>query len=183
LVGAFACNALILARGNLAEPAMQLLTQVSEGLRRGAPWGFSYAVVAGDTAAALWLLGRTDHLELLEASIRDKVLAPDFRFPLRDGRLSMARISALRGSYDEASEWFAKARAVLDEDGWKPLRAIVDYDEALMYQRRDAPGDAERARSLFAKALEQFRAIDMPGWIQRAELAAEAKPIDAKLAS
>ena len=168
LVGAFACNALILAQRNLTEPAMQLLTQVSEGLRRGAPWGFSYGVVAGDTTAALWLLGRTDHLELLEASIRDKVLVPDFRFPMRDGRLSMARIRALQGRYDEASDWFAKSRAVLDEDGWRPLRAVINYDEGLMYLRRAAFGDVGRAQPLLAKAGEQFQALDMPGWVKRA---------------
>ncbi len=177
LVGAFAGNALILAERNLAEPAMQLLAQVGEGLRRGAPWGFSYGVVAGDTAAALWLLDRTDHLELLEASIREKVLAPDFRFPGRNGQLSMARICALQGRFDEALDWFAKSRAVLDEDGWRPLRAVVDYDEALMYVRRGAAGDIERAQPLYAKALEQFRALDMPGWIKRASELADTIPL------
>ncbi len=91
LVGAFAGNALILAQRNLAEPAMQLVAPVSAGLQVGAAWGFSYGVAAGDMTGALWLLNRTDYLDQLEASIRDKVLAPDFRFPLRDGRLSMAR--------------------------------------------------------------------------------------------
>ena len=74
------------------------------------------------------------------------MLGPDFRFPMRDARLSMARLCALQGRYDEATEWFAKAREVLDEQGWRPLRAICDYDEALMYLRRGA-ADGTRARS------------------------------------
>ncbi|HVO26670.1 MAG TPA: hypothetical protein VMW56_23920 [Candidatus Margulisiibacteriota bacterium] len=38
-----------------------------------------------------------------------------------------------------------------------------------MYVRRGAPGDRERAASLLEAALEQFRALGMPGWIRRAE--------------
>jgi len=53
--------------------------------------------------------------------------------------------------------WFAKARTVLAEQGARPLRATVDYDEALMYVRRSKPGDAERARPPLDAALAQFR--------------------------
>jgi hypothetical protein len=42
---------------------------------------------------------------------------------------------------------------VLDEKGARPLRAIVDYDEALMYARRGEPGDAAHARPLLDAAL------------------------------
>jgi len=57
---------------------------------------------------------------------------------------------------------------VLDEQGARPLRAIVDFDEAWMEIRRGPQGDRERARSLLALASEQFRSIGMPGWIRRA---------------
>jgi hypothetical protein len=66
-------------------------------------------------------------------------------------------------------EWFGKARSVLDEQGARPLRAITDYDEALMYARRNAPGDGDRAGSLLNLALPPFREIGMLGWIRRAE--------------
>src|SRR5262249_36640525 len=79
------------------------------------------------------------------------------------------RLCALQQRHDEAIEWFAKARTVLDEQGARPLRAIVDYDEALMYARRAAPGDHDRARPLIDAALRQFRPLGMPGWIRRAE--------------
>ena len=49
------------------------------------------------------------------------------------------------------------------------VRAIGDFDEALMYHRRAAPGDRERAAPLLEAALEQFRALGMTGWIRRAE--------------
>jgi hypothetical protein len=45
----------------------------------------------------------------------------------------------------------------------------VDYDEALMYARRGAPGDPERAQPLLDAALAQFRTLGMPGWIRRGE--------------
>ncbi len=56
-----------------------------------------------------------------------------------------------------------------DEQGARPLRAIVDYNEALMYIRRGEPGDRERAARLLKAALSQFREIAMTGWITRAE--------------
>src|SRR5262249_34230843 len=51
----------------------------------------------------------------------------------------------------------------------RPLRAIVDYDEALMYARRGAPGDRDRGLPLVVAALGKFRRLGMPGWIRRAE--------------
>jgi non-specific serine/threonine protein kinase len=86
-----------------------------------------------------------------------------------DGRLALARLCAVQGRFNEAAEWFAKARTVLDGQGMRPLRAIADYDEGLMYVRRDAVGDCEHARPLLEAALRQFRALGMPGWIRRAE--------------
>ena len=92
-----------------------------------------------------------------------------FRYPMFDGRLALAQLCALSGRYDEAVEWFQKAREVLDEQGARPLRAIVDYDEALMYARRNGEGDHERAQPLLEAALAQFREIGMTGWVTRGE--------------
>lgn len=57
---------------------------------------------------------------------------------------------------------------MLDEQQTRPLRAICDFDEALMHDRRGGPGDAGRARPLLEAAREQFEAIGMTGWIRRA---------------
>jgi len=131
--------------------------------------------MACDAASALWLLGRTDHIEVIERNLRDKVVAPDFRYTMFDARLSLARLCALQGRYDEAAEWFAKSRAVLDEQGARPLRAIADFDEAWMYLRRGAPGDLERARPQLDAAMTQFKSIGMTGWLRRAENLVSAK--------
>jgi hypothetical protein len=138
-------------------------------IERGSDWMGTMTRIACDAAETLWLTQRTDWIDIIERNLREKVIAPDFRFPMMDGRLALARLCALQHRDDEAVEWFAAARTVLDEQGARPLRAITDYDEALMYARRGGHGDRERARPLLNAALAQFHAIGMPGWIRRAE--------------
>ena len=60
---------------------------------------------------------------MIEAALRDKVLPGDFRFPMMDARLALARLCALDGRHDEASQWFAKARTVLDAQGAAAARS------------------------------------------------------------
>ena len=55
---------------------------------------------------------------------------------MRDGRLSLARLCALQGRYEEASQWFASAREVFQEQGGRPLLAIADFDEAVYVASR-----------------------------------------------
>jgi hypothetical protein len=151
------------------EPAMRRLKAVLPAIECSSAWAENYPRLACDAADTLWLTERRDHIETIERNLRAKVIDPDFRYPMMDGRLAMARLCALQHRYDEARDWFARARAVLDEQGARPLRAIVDHDEALMYARRGEPGDAGRARPLLEAALAQFRSLGMPGWIRRAE--------------
>ena len=82
----------------------------------------------------------------------------------------MAHLCALQERYEEASDWFAQARGVLDEQGALPLRAITDLTEAEMYFWRAAPGDEERAKPLLDAALQQFRTLGMKGWLRLAEV-------------
>ena len=125
--------------------------------------------MACDAASTIWLLGSVDQIEVIERNIREKVVAPDFRYPMQDGRLSLARLCALGGRYGEAADWFAKARVVLEEQGARPLRAIADLDEAVMHLRRNTHGDREQARPLLNAATTQFRMLGMTGWLRRAE--------------
>ncbi|HUA32006.1 MAG TPA: AAA family ATPase [Candidatus Binataceae bacterium] len=166
---ACATNALLLARRNLPEPALQVMPPAIVGLQRGAPWGLTYSLMAADLANVLWELNRIEHIDAIEAALRDKALRTDFRFPMRESRLSLARICALHKHYDEAVQWFDRSRLVLDEMGWQPLRAIVDYDQAVMYLRRSSDGDAARAQQYLKLAQEQFRRMGMTGFIKRVE--------------
>jgi hypothetical protein len=117
----------------------------------------------------LWLLEQNDHAEVVEAALREKVIPPDFRFPMVDGRLALARLCALKGRHDEASHWFTEARHILAEQRARPLLAITDYDEALMHLRRGEPEDLDPARSLLNTARRQFEEIGMTGWMRRAD--------------
>ena len=153
------------ARLGRSDQALQLLAAVLPALQRGAPWDWTFLRTACDAAETLWLLDRRDHLPVIEAALRDKVLPGDFRFPMMDTRLALARLCALDGRHDEASQWFAKARTVLDAQGARPLRAVVDFDEALMHRRA---GRREAARPLLNAAVDQFTRLGMTGWLRRA---------------
>jgi hypothetical protein len=84
-----------------------------------------------------------------------------------DIRLALGRLCALDGRFDEANHWFGQARFVLEEQGARPLRAIVDFDQALMYARARQHA---RARPPLATAVAAFELIGMTGWLHRAAL-------------
>ena len=161
-------SAYLAVRTERIDLALQLIGSITNALEQGAPWEPTYSAVACDAGATLWFANHRDSNEVVERNLREKVIAPDFRWPMRDGRLALARLCALRGAFDEAIDWFAKARGVLDEQGAKPLRAITDHDEGLMYLRRGGVGDAQRGGALVSRALEQFEVLGMPGWIRSA---------------
>lgn len=114
------------------------------------------------------VLERTDHAPAVEQALREKVIAPDFRYGMVDGRLALGRLCALQGRHDEALRWWTEARRVLQEQQAVTLLAVTDFDEALMYVRRGAAGDTARARHGLESALVQFEARAMTGWARRA---------------
>jgi hypothetical protein len=125
-------------------------------------WRISYTALIALLPGAL-APGRADFADVLERNLLAKTLAGDFRDLGVDARLAMAQLSALTGRPGDAHQWFERARAVLDEQGARPLRALVDLDEAWMEVRRGPHGDRDRARALLDVACEQFQAIGMPG--------------------
>jgi tetratricopeptide (TPR) repeat protein len=164
-----AAGAAVMALNGHHDAAMGLLGAVLPALERGEGSFVNYTAMACSAAEALWAADRTDYLDVIERNVRRKVVEPDFRYPEVDGRSSLAHLCALSGRFEEAGQWFARARAVLDEQGARPLRAIVDFDEALMYARRAGDGDRERAIPLIDAALTQFQDIGMTGWVRRGE--------------
>ena len=148
------------------ERAMALLALPVQALGRAPAWALNYTRTASDTAEALWLLDRRDHLRSVEAAVRLKALPADFRFPMMDLRLSLARLCAVDGRLEEASHWFGQARSALEEQGARPLRAIADFDHALMHARH---GRHAAARPLLEAAAGRFERIGMTGWLRRAE--------------
>lgn len=176
------------ARMGQDELAMMIMPLVMPAMANPPIWmaGAGYIKVACDVVEALWLCGRAEHIVEIEREIQQRIIGSDFHHPMTDPRLALARLAALGQRWNDASTWFTRAREVLDAQGAGPLRAIVDYDEGVMYRRRNETGDAERARLLIETALQQFHAIGMPGWIRRAEQllgepTAAAEPVEGEL--
>jgi DNA-binding NarL/FixJ family response regulator len=165
----YAWGARVAARLGRDDEAIRLLGRLVPWLEDAPAWTIAFAVMACHAAEVLWLLERTDHVEVVDRALREKVVAPDFRTPMVDGRLALARLSALQGRDDEALKWLAEARRVLGEQGALSLLAIADFDEAIMYLRWGGPGAADRARPLLDNAIRQFTSLGMSGWVRRAE--------------
>ncbi len=165
----WATVALLYAFDGRDDDALQALHRVLPAIERAAGWAFGYTAILYWAIEALWILERRDCADVLERNLREKTLAPDFRFPHTDARLALARLCALTGRFDEARTWFERARRVLDEQQAWPLRALVDFDEAWMEVRRSGAGDRERARGLLDAVRGPFQSIGMPGWLRRAD--------------
>src|SRR5262249_41135640 len=92
------------ARLRRTEESLTVLERFLPALERAPVWAYGLTMACG-AATTLWLLQRTDHIEVIARNVHDKVLVPDFRWPMYDGRLSMAHLCALQGRYDEAVDW------------------------------------------------------------------------------
>jgi len=101
----WAFAALAYAYEGRVDDALRALERVLPVIERAAGWALNYTVVIGSV-----ILERRDHTDVLERNLRHKTLAPDFRFPHTDARLALAQLCALTGRFDEAREWFEKAR-------------------------------------------------------------------------
>jgi tetratricopeptide (TPR) repeat protein len=161
-------SAEVAARLGQCEESLGFLAQLVPWLERAPAWAIGFPVMACGAAETLWLLGRVDHAERVEQALH-RLLEADFRYPGKEVRLAFARLCALTGRHDEATSWFAEARLLLEDAGERPLRAIVDFDEALMLARRGGPGDREAAWPLLTAARRQFESIGMTGWLRRAD--------------
>ncbi|HEV8623842.1 MAG TPA: AAA family ATPase [Acidimicrobiia bacterium] len=152
------------ARLGQTESAWRRLKLLLPWLERAPAWSIHYPVMVSHAVDILCFSGRTDHAEVIEDMLQHKVIEPDFRDTMVDGRLALARLCALQGRHDEARQAFAAARPVLTEQGARPLLAITDFDEAAMEAALDAP----RARSLVDAARWEFEQIGMTGWLRKA---------------
>jgi tetratricopeptide (TPR) repeat protein len=158
----------ICAEAGREAEALRWLDLALPAIERGPGWAINYPALVCVAANALWRLESRHRIETIEANLREKVVVPDFRYPHFDGRLALAQLVALQGRLDEAHEWFSKARQVLEEEGARPLRARIDFEEALALARRRGPGDRDQARGLLEAALGCFETLGMTGWVRRA---------------
>jgi hypothetical protein len=126
----------------------------------------------GLAGAAVWQL----HAEDLAARLLPHALAladaDGYEFYMTSTDLTVARLSAVLGRFDQAVDYFGRARAALEERGQPVVRAIVDYDEALARLPHGQPGAAK----LLAVASARFHELGMREWSRRAALLEVANP-------
>jgi DNA-binding CsgD family transcriptional regulator len=162
LCAALACYAF--ARAEMKVKARQLLGDiVIPGLRAAGAWDYMVAPAVGYAGAAVWEL-RDEQLarELLPA-VEAIVAAgvPDWYMSSND--LTVARLATVLDRHEDAAAAFGRARERLEREGQLPIRAIVEYDEALARGWRGQPGSAE----LLLAAETQFEALGMSAWLER----------------
>jgi AAA ATPase domain len=147
-----------------ADRARTVLGYILPELESAGPLEPANSGAAGLAAAAVWELRAQD----LAARLLPRALAlagaDGYEFYMTSTELSVARLSAVLGRFDQAADYFGRARATLEQRGQRVLRAIVDYDEALARLAHQQPGAAR----LLAVSGARFQELGMRAWTRRA---------------
>lgn len=162
-----ALAALALAQSGHADQARVLLTPLIRILNRLEPTLWLLNGTVGYAASAVWALNASEYAGRLHQCAIGIIDAGHDDFPCSSNFHSLARMSALLGNTDEAHGWFEKARAHLDVSGQRPLRAIVDLDEATVLAS-GSYADRGDARTLAGVARIGFLDLGMTSWATRA---------------
>ncbi|HEY7031875.1 MAG TPA: AAA family ATPase [Thermomicrobiales bacterium] len=131
-------------------------------------WLLNGAVDFG--GAAVWALGAADLAPVYRTAARALIEVGHGDYPGGSHELTVARMDSVLGNHAEAETYFARARLRLEATGQRPLRAIVDLDEATALAAADR-GDPLRREHLLESALAVFRELGMAPWIGLAEAA------------
>lgn len=124
--------------------------------------GYAERLGADGLAAALGVEVRW--LAPLLGDIALRGAGPEFY--MTSTELTAARLNAVLGRFGQAVEYFERARATLEQRGQPVLRAIVDYDEALVRLAHRQPG----AATLLAAASARFEELGIRERSRRAAL-------------
>ena len=76
-----AVGAACYAHAGRSAAALRALGRALPYFEAGAGWASTYAAMVNWAIEALWILKCRDHADALERNLREKTLAPDFRFP------------------------------------------------------------------------------------------------------
>jgi AAA ATPase-like protein len=91
----------------------------------------------------------------------------------------LALASGAREDWETTRRRLAQARAACERQGYAPMLAVLDLDEARMLVGRGGPGDAGAARALLDAARERSTALGVPVLgerLERVEQALSATP-------
>lgn len=155
------------AEAGNATRAQRLLDRLVDIFSEMQPTDTNHNGAVSWAAAAAWRLGAEDYANPLRREALDLIDAGVGDYPQTSNHLTVARMEALLDRREQASEWFASAREMLDGSGQRPLRAIVDLDEAQMLAKT-GPNAYGRVVQLLDAAATAFTELGMPLWESRA---------------
>ncbi|MEQ1787721.1 MAG: hypothetical protein ABL966_11755, partial [Acidimicrobiales bacterium] len=127
----------------------------------------NYGLIACLCVHSLWVLGRTDHLDVIEANIRSKLIATGLQYPEVVNELAVAQACALTDRVDEAREWVAEAHGRVAREGMAPLHVHIASFEAQWELRLRADGDPDRCRAAIERARAGCDDPAMAPWLPR----------------
>lgn len=149
----------------LLDPLIRILDQVEPTL-----WLLNGTV--GYAASAAWTIGARDYADALRRGALAIIDAGHDDFPGSSNALAVARMSALLGNTDDARDWFDRAWKHLDMSGQRPLRAIVDLDEATVLAQGSF-ADRNQSLSLARSARDRCLELGMADGSARAATLAD----------
>jgi DNA-binding CsgD family transcriptional regulator len=162
LCAALACYAF--AHAGMPVKARELLDGiVIPGLRAAGPWDHMVAPAVAYVAAAIWELRDEPLARKLWPAAEAIVAAGVTDWYMSSNDLTVARLATVLERDEDAAAAFRRARERLERHGQWPMRAIVDFDEAVARRWRGQPGSAE----LLLAAGTQFERLKMSVWLER----------------
>jgi DNA-binding NarL/FixJ family response regulator len=153
------------ARAGMQDRAREVLAEITPAIVASDPWDYAHTGAVNFAGEAVWDLRAVELAEPLLECVQRVVDAGAGDYYMASSELTVARLEALLG----AGEGFERARKSTEERDQRPLRAIVDHDEALARQWAREPGAAR----LLGAATARFAALGMNEWAGRAPPRAE----------
>jgi DNA-binding CsgD family transcriptional regulator len=162
------------ARSGMVADARQLLGWVLPAILASEPTRLKHNGAVAFAGGAVWELGEAVEAAALRSAALAVIASGVGDCWWTSNELTVARMSSLLGDLAEAEEWFARARVSLEATGQRPLRGVVDYDEARHRLRYRLPG----AVPLLAAARRRFDELDMPEWREGVDRLTRERDVD-----
>jgi DNA-binding NarL/FixJ family response regulator len=159
LWGAIAAHAF--ARAGLERRTREVLGYITPALLASGPWEYGHSGAINFAAEAVWTLRAAELAEPLLVATRAVIDAEAGDYYMASSELTVARLNSVLDRADAAGPAFERARRAAGARGHRPLRAIVDHDEALARQWARRPGGAP----LLSAAAAEFEALGMKAWV------------------
>ncbi len=153
------------ARCDRPDDARELLRETVDAVGRIGTSDSRMRYVLDSSAAAVWVLRDRPLAEALLPHASAWVATGLTDSYMVSSDLTLARLLSVGAHSEDALAGFQRARARLEQQGQRPLRPVVDHDEAVARQWFGHPGSAALMRS----AAAQFERLGMTEWVARTD--------------